>query len=1022
MDGLVRIFFKMTQAGLQAGAAVLVVLACRQIFLKKQPRNFCCMLWMLVFLRFLCPVTWNVALPVPQAWSQRMEAWREDWQVRQQDFWAQAAAEGRSGDAGRASELQDGKEEAGSSYRSREADAAESGSDMAEAGMKSIKTGGAAAEAGMKSAKTGGAVADAGRKSEENAADAGSKPEENAADAAIASDGEQSASGAGNADLQAKADGIAAARDGRTDDTVTGSGAGGERELRAGDEGGLRIIRAWFSQNVSKRLLMRCMTVLWLLGAAALLTAAAVQYLGLKRRLRYAVKETFCGQRVWVTDQIASPFVMGIFRPEIYLPAGLSEREKYHIVTHERAHIQRRDYLFKQFCYLGTVCQWMNPFAWIAFHFYNQDMEMACDERALKGVEKKERLDYSRTLLMTAVRDSGLQLPVFFGESNAKRRVENILQKKKRTIAGGCLAAVLICGLAVLLFVGNGEKDDGVSAASGQPESANGQEEENENAAVGQKDAAQDGQEPSAASASGQSFSAGKMEAYPFVEDGQLKVMLYNFTGWSHMYVNQADFRVEQKRGERWEVVEPDLSVNRITSEPKLFRVEASGELSGLLAQYETELEDGDYRLVLYCQDAPVEDENAAPEELYVPFSWKDEAPVKDESMQEEVEAASQRYQETDFPGRASFVYSQEASTREEEIQRLAQEYETIGASDRALLKLYEEKLKQMEMRMEEAKPQVREAYSDFSGELRQEMRELEAAMENLKDARAAEEDMAQNRLEYEEELQQVQGEISYIEKREELEDALLREIEKAEGEEKQSLIDAYNNKAEFMQQLRENKFRLQQEVHRLNQEIKKSRMQEWAGYDLVEKQKQELAGLPEAFSAEEAEGYGIPVIRADGDDGGVRDGLYHFWMQTELEDAFSEAADVEALKNGETGQDGETDSQMLYSRVKTMTYTFGEETEEGDLILTSVTAWNGGYLILVDRSRDRQRNSDTEEFSVYCYDHLHWLTESGRSLEVVTASDEQTLTYQQWEENLLSSQLNGAVDRVDVALFLKRE
>lgn len=956
MDGLVQIFVKMTQAGIQAGAAVLVVLICRRLFWEKQPRNFCCMLWVLVFLRFLCPVTWNVALPVPQVVSQLADPWRESWQAWQQDFAVQTSTEGMSS---RDSAVQ----ERNSGGAGKEADAAGKG---ANAAGKEADASGSLADMTGKGADASGSLADTTGKE----ADAfGSRTD-----------------AAGNGS------------------DMSGSGVNAAENAEGAAAPGLE--QSGFRQNgqelqaARRRLLMQGFALLWLLGTATLLTIAAIRYLRLKHKLRFAVRDVFHGQKVWETDQITSPFVMGIFRPEIYLPAGLSETEKYHIVAHERAHIERRDPLIKMLCYLGTICQWMNPFAWIAFYFYNQDMEMACDERALKGFEQRERLDYSRTLLMTAARGSGLELPVFFGESNAKRRVENILQKKKRTIAGCCLAAVLICGLAVLLFTQNGKEGGSESAASGPAEGA---------------EASVDNPEVQAEN----DAEAGKVEAYPFVEDGKLKVMLYNFTGWNHMYVNQVDFRVERKTGESWEVVEPDLSVNRITSQPKLYRVQWPRELGGLLAQYEKKLEDGDYRLVLYCQDTPVEDANTASEEIYAPFSWKDEAPADAEDMQARLDAAQQRYQSSEASEGVSFFYAEEAASREEEIQRREEEYAAITKSDQDMMRLYEEKLKQIEQRMESADAVQKEAYSAFCEELRQEMHGLEASMDNLKDTIIDGENITQNRLECEAMITQLQAELSYIEKREEIQDTLRQEIEKAEEENKQKLIDLYNDKAEFMQQLQERKLRLQQQVRELNQEINMCRMQEWTGYDCIEKQKQELAKLPEALSAQEAGNYGIPVIRANGDSSEVRDGLYNFRMEAELGDVFSETSNVEELKSGEIEQNGEP---VLYSRVKTMTFTFGEETEEGDLILTAVTAWNGGYLILVDRSRDRMRDSGTEEMAVYCYDHLHWLTAPGNNFEVVTASDEWSLTFKQWEEHLISSKLDGTVDRMDIAVFLKQE
>lgn len=907
MNELVRIFVKMVQAGVQGGAAVGAVLLFRRLFFGKRSRNFCCVLWMLVFFRFLCPVTWitwNVTLP----------------------FYGEKTQSAETGETAGALQRPDvQKSAAGSQNAARPED-----SETAE---------GTTARLSSQEAEAGAA------------AGAGSREDAN---------------------VQAEAEKPAAAA-----------------EAQAGRAGALARI-----------------ALIWLAGAAVLLAFAAAQYLGLKRRLRFAVKCELFGREIWETDQAREPFVMGILKPEIYLPAGLPKKEKYHIVVHESAHIARRDYLVKLICYLGVIIQWMNPLAWAAFYFYNQDMEMACDERAVRALGQEERLDYSRTLLTMAARGSGLGLPVFFGESNAKRRVKNILQKKKKTLAGGLLAAVFICGLAILLFTGSGGESGGAKKTADAGRGTDGAANWDGTKEEGSSAAAQSGQ-----------YDAEGIEACAFAQDGQLKVMVYNFTGWNHIYVSQTDFRVERQKENGWETVEPDLSVNRISSQPGLLQVRWPRELGGLLLQYESELEDGAYRLVLYCQDTPVEDPQLSPGEVYAPFAWKDGAPAEEEAMLQRMEAVEMRYQETDFPGKATFIYSGETLSGEEEAARREEENEALRAGDEELLKLYEEKLRLVEARMEAAAEVQKAAYYDFCEVLQGEMAQIGQSMNNLGDTWIDGENVTQARLEYEAEIAEKEEELSnlqaFIEVRESLQDKLWEEIE--EAEEKQELTDYYNQKTEFIQQLYRQRYLLQEELERLKREEALCRMQELAGYDLAEEQRQRLSQL----LAGAGNGHDILVLQKAEDGGAVRDALYQFWLKTEgtgkLPATLSAAeADGQIFVVDE----GEQEPGTGYGTVKSMTFTFGEETEEGGLTVTSVTAWGDGYLILVDQSGNAQRDSAAEETEMYCYDCLYWLSGLEGGLEAAVASDEPGLTYEQFMNSLLSSTWDGGTDYMVVAMF----
>lgn len=185
------------------------------------------------------------------------------------------------------------------------------------------------------------------------------------------------------------------------------------------------------------------LSCIWILGMAAMLIYAGVTFIRTKKRLNTATR---LEGNIYESEAISSPFVIGIFRPKIYLPYGLSESEKEYIILHERTHIKNLDHFSKIFAFLVLTVHWFNPLCYLAFTLMSRDMEMACDEAVLKQNEYI-RKDYSSSLLSFA---SGKRLPspspLCFGESGVKQRIRNALSWKKPK------AAVVAIGL-VLLFI-----------------------------------------------------------------------------------------------------------------------------------------------------------------------------------------------------------------------------------------------------------------------------------------------------------------------------------------------------------------------------------------------------------------------------------------------------------------------------------------------------------------------------------------------------------------------------------------
>ena len=141
----------------------------------------------------------------------------------------------------------------------------------------------------------------------------------------------------------------------------------------------------------------------------------------------------------------------GLFHPSVVLPYGISQQDQRYILAHERIHIVRRDYLVKAVCFLIAVVHWFNPLVWLSYGKLCLDMEISCDERAVRGMELAERKEYSMALLRFAGRRSGLWISPAFGESHTRQRVKQVLSVRRRSVrataAAVCCTVLAGCGL-----------------------------------------------------------------------------------------------------------------------------------------------------------------------------------------------------------------------------------------------------------------------------------------------------------------------------------------------------------------------------------------------------------------------------------------------------------------------------------------------------------------------------------------------------------------------------------------------
>ena len=165
---------------------------------------------------------------------------------------------------------------------------------------------------------------------------------------------------------------------------------------------------------------------LWLAGMVVMLLYAAVSYYRLSRKC--AVSMHLQG-KLYLCDNIPTPFVLGIINPKIYLPSDMAPENQSYVLKHEEAHLRHRDHWWKPLGFLVLCVYWFHPLVWIAYYLFCRDLEMACDERAVAGMGEGERKAYSYALLSCAApRRTIAMCPVAFGENSVKSRIKHVLR------------------------------------------------------------------------------------------------------------------------------------------------------------------------------------------------------------------------------------------------------------------------------------------------------------------------------------------------------------------------------------------------------------------------------------------------------------------------------------------------------------------------------------------------------------------------------------------------------------------
>ena len=192
--------------------------------------------------------------------------------------------------------------------------------------------------------------------------------------------------------------------------------------------------------------------IVWLSGIFAMLIYSGISYIRLNRKVREGVGMK---DNIWLCDRIDTPFILGLFRPRIFLPSGMSESDMDYVIAHEKAHLRRRDHWWKPLGFILLTVYWFNPVMWLAYILLCRDIELACDEKVIKEMGTDIKKSYSEALINCSVsRRTISACPLAFGETGVKDRIKSVLSYKKPAL-WIIIIAVISCIVVGVCFLTN---------------------------------------------------------------------------------------------------------------------------------------------------------------------------------------------------------------------------------------------------------------------------------------------------------------------------------------------------------------------------------------------------------------------------------------------------------------------------------------------------------------------------------------------------------------------------------------
>ncbi len=180
---------------------------------------------------------------------------------------------------------------------------------------------------------------------------------------------------------------------------------------------------------------------IWIIGIVIMLTYALFSYLKLKRTVSACIT---AGKNIMICDEISTPFLLGVFSPVIYVPSSVAGETYHYVILHEVSHIMRHDHWWKPLGFLLASLHWYNPLCWISYVLFCRDIETACDEKVIAGMDRNDRAAYAQALLNCSNPHRGFYAsPISFCETGIKERVRFVLEYTKPSFKNVSIALVI---------------------------------------------------------------------------------------------------------------------------------------------------------------------------------------------------------------------------------------------------------------------------------------------------------------------------------------------------------------------------------------------------------------------------------------------------------------------------------------------------------------------------------------------------------------------------------------------------
>ena len=213
--------------------------------------------------------------------------------------------------------------------------------------------------------------------------------------------------------------------------------------------------------------MMNILSIVWTIGILLLIAYTVISYWRLHREIDTAVRYK---DNLFQSENVSSPFVLGLIKPRIYLPFSINGQDLEHVVAHEQAHIRRKDHWWKPLGFLLLTIHWFNPFMWLSYVLLCRDIELACDEKVIRELGNEQRADYTQALVACSInRRTIAACPLAFGEVGVKERVKSVMNYQKPAFGIVILAVIACVGVAVCFLTNPITVDDHFGAEIYEP-------------------------------------------------------------------------------------------------------------------------------------------------------------------------------------------------------------------------------------------------------------------------------------------------------------------------------------------------------------------------------------------------------------------------------------------------------------------------------------------------------------------------------------------------------------------------